>query len=144
MGRPFKKTGKPLRRGENAVQARASSHPVSTSVGRAVRSRPERVCVNFFTKNNIEFVYEPWLLLCGRKYRPDFFIPSKNLFIEICGYTHMPDYRERMEEKRQVYASQGLNVLFLESQTGNTILMQLRRIFLEIESGSAPESSQTD
>jgi len=73
-----------------------SKPAVETESGLLVRSKYERECVKFFEDNNVEFQYEPLILLSGRQYRPDFFLPKYNLFIELCGYNHMPFYRDRI------------------------------------------------
>jgi hypothetical protein len=53
------------------------------------------------------------MILAGRQYRPDFYLPQYDLFVEICGYNHMPFYRDRIEQKRKLYAEQGLNAAFV-------------------------------
>lgn len=85
----------------------------------------EKACAEYLTANGIEFVYEPLLLLSGKQYRPDFYLPKLGIFIEICGFTHMPFYRDRMEEKRRVYASQGLNVHFIEIRSKKALISEL-------------------
>lgn len=53
------------------------------------------------------------MLLGGRQFRPDFYLPDFNLFIEICGYNHQPYYRDRRIYKEQVYKKQGLRAIFV-------------------------------
>lgn len=87
---------------------------VKTASGLAVRSKYERECVRFFEDNKIEFQYEPLILLAGRQYRPDFYLPEYNLFIELCGYNHMPFYRDRNAYKRELYHQHKLKALFID------------------------------
>jgi hypothetical protein len=93
-----------------------------------VRSRLERACVAFLEEQGIRYQYEPLLLLAGRQYRPDFFLPDYGLFLEICGYTHMPFYCDRLLEKEAVYRKQGLKVAFLRLRRGCEVSAALERI----------------
>jgi len=52
-------------------------------------------------------------LLEGKQYRPDFFLPDMELFVEICGYNHMPQYRDRVGFKEKIYERNGLKALFV-------------------------------
>ena len=78
-----------------------------------VRSHYEKECVEYFEKRSINYKYEPLILLAGKQYRPDFYLPDFDLFIEICGYTHMPFYTDRVEQKKQLYARHGLKAIFI-------------------------------
>jgi len=78
-----------------------------------VRSSYEKRCVKFFAERDIRFRYEPLILLEGRQYRPDFFLPDLNLFVEICGYRHMPFYSDRIEFKRRLYNRHKLKAVFI-------------------------------
>jgi len=100
-------------KGAKLARGSKSTPAVETDSGLMVRSKYEKDCVSFFEENKIEFQYEPLILLSGRQFRPDFFLPQYNLFIELCGYTHMPFYRDRIEKKRQLYAHHNLNALFI-------------------------------
>ncbi len=123
-----RKTGVPLQQGRRSPRKRFGSGTVATSTGRPVRSKHEKMCAEYLAANGVEFIYEPLLLLSGRQFRPDFYLPKLGIFIEICGYTHMPFYRDRMEEKRRVYAAQGLTVHFIEPRAGKSLKEQLDRL----------------
>ena len=84
-----------------------------TSGGIRVRSRYEQVCVEFFDNHQIQFIYEPLLLLEGQQYRPDFFLPDFGLFVEICGYIHMPFYNDRVAKKQALYDKHHIKSLFI-------------------------------
>ena len=86
---------------------------IKTVSGVRVRSSYEKKCADFLFRNNIRFHYEPLMLLGGRQFRPDFYIPDFNLFIEVCGYNHQPYYRDRRNYKEQVYKKQGLRAVFI-------------------------------
>lgn len=97
---------------------------MEAGTGVKVRSGYEKKCVEYFEKNHIRFSYEPLILLEGRQYRPDFFLPDLNLFVEICGYRHMPHYRDRMEFKRRLYEKHNLRAVFI-SYSGRGSLEKL-------------------
>jgi len=86
---------------------------IETDSGIRVRSSYEKRCADFLYKNNIRFQYEPLMLLGGRQFRPDFYLPDHNLFIEICGYNHQPYYRDRRIHKEQIYKKNGLRAVFV-------------------------------
>lgn len=78
-----------------------------------VRSKYEKITVEWLNSHKIEFRYEPLLILAGKKYRPDFFLPGFDLFLEICGYGHHPFYRDRVSHKEMIYRKHNLNVVFV-------------------------------
>lgn len=79
-----------------------------------VRSNFEKKAISFFEKHQIKFRYEPLMLLGGKQYRPDFFLPELNLFIELCGMNHMVYYRERQKQKKRVYDKYNLKAIFID------------------------------
>jgi len=56
-----------------------------TSSGIKVRSSYERTCADLLTANDVEFQYEPLMLIGGKQFRPDFYLPAQNLFIDYNG-----------------------------------------------------------
>lgn len=70
------------------------------------------------------------MLLGGRQFRPDFYLPAYELFVEICGYGHMPHYRDRVRKKRQLYEKHGLRTVFVE-YAGRGSLKDLLRAALQ-------------
>lgn len=105
-----------------------------------MRSQLEKICVQYFEQHGIAYIYEPLLLLAGRQYRPDFFLPDYDLFLEICGYTHMPFYVDRMVEKRRQYAAAGLKAEFLVARRSAELLAQLNGLLAQRpqQSGTRP------
>jgi hypothetical protein len=99
---------------------------IETLSGINVRSSYEKACADLFYQNNIKFQYEPLMLLEGRKFRPDFFLPDFNLFVEICGYNHQPYYRDRINYKKQIYDKNGLNAVFIDHDGGGGIDDRIR------------------
>ena len=110
----IKKTGKPSAvRGVRLAPKFKFKRTVKTGNNFRVRSRYEKKCVEYFEKNKIDYQYEPLVLLAGRQYRPDFFLSEYNLFVEICGYGHMPFYNDRVEFKRELYRRHNLRAVFV-------------------------------
>jgi hypothetical protein len=109
---------------------------LKTRSGVQVRSQLERKCADYLYDSGIEFRYEPLMLLGGRQFRPDFYLPAHNLFLEICGYNHMPFYRDRLRKKREVYSANGLNVYFIECSKNSELESHLWKLgkFLEKKS----------
>lgn len=97
-----------------------------TRAGFKVRSRLEQRCADWLHEQKIAVQYEPLILLAGRQYRPDFFLPQHELFIEICGYRHMPFYTDRQEEKRRLYERHHLNVIFINAGGAAEALKKLK------------------
>jgi hypothetical protein len=112
--RPRKKGRWVPPRGSDIKKPKLTEPGVETSFGLKVRSNYEKETAEYFVQNNIEFQYEPLILLHGRQFRPDFYLPKHNLFIEICGYNHMPHYRLRIAKKKQLYSKYGLNSVFID------------------------------
>ncbi|HER00294.1 MAG TPA: hypothetical protein ENO22_13220 [candidate division Zixibacteria bacterium] len=101
---------------------------LATRSGVNVRSELERKTADFLHKSGIEFRYEPLMLLGGRQFRPDFYLPAHNLFLEICGYNHMPFYRDRLRKKKEVYQAHGLKVYFVECSKSSELECHLRKL----------------
>lgn len=79
--RKSKKDGRSVPpRGVKLARRRKFEAELPTVSGVLVRSSYEKRTANYLTKNGIEFQYEPLILLEGRQYRPDFFLPRYNLF----------------------------------------------------------------
>jgi len=111
--------------------ARRQKFETSIPVGKVkVRSKYEKRTVKYLEKNNIKFQYEPLILLDGRQYRPDFYLPEHNLFLEICGYGHMPFYSDRVAFKEEMYKKNKLKAVFVH-YNGKGSLEKLIKIELE-------------
>lgn len=108
------KTGKPApARGIRMPRQRRFEAILPTESGVKVRSKYECRCADFFTQHKVAFQYEPLMLLGGRQFRPDFFLPEHELFVEICGYGHMPHYRDRVKQKQELYEQHGMRAIFV-------------------------------
>lgn len=109
-----KKTGKPGQIKGTRLKRNLKFGPViPASSGIKVRSQYEKICADWLNRNDIEFQYEPLMLIKGRQFRPDFYLPQHNLFLEICGYNHMPFYRDSIARKKALYDKYGLKSVFV-------------------------------
>jgi hypothetical protein len=122
-------------RGIKLPRVPKNPHHLTTRSGRNVRSKLEQLCADYFTECGIEFKYEPLMLIGGRQCRPDFYLPEYGAFVEICGCTHMPFYRDRVAEKRELYARHGMKAIFIIHKRGDNLLAQLRAELKELVSG---------
>jgi hypothetical protein len=127
----LKKNGQPGRlRGIRLPRKRQSEPAIETSAAIKVRSNYEKRCAEYLSQHNIEFLYEPLMLLAGKQFRPDFYLPQYDLFLEICGYNHMPFYRDRIALKRQIYDKHKMAAVFI-NYDGKGSLEKLLREKLE-------------
>ena len=100
-------------RSQKQQQDKFKKPGLATKSGILVRSKYEQICADFLFNNKIKFSYEPLMLIEGHKFRPDFFLNDHNLFIEICGFNHMPYYRSRVDLKK-IYKKGNINALFID------------------------------
>lgn len=127
MSRFHRKTGRHSpTRGIKLRRVPKNPHKLTTNSGRKVRSRLEQQCADYLTDRGIRFEYEPLMLLAGRQFRPDFYLPDYGVFIEICGYTHMPFYSDRVEEKRSLYARHRMKAIFIVHKRGEDLIATLK------------------
>lgn len=123
----MRKTGKPgLIRGSRLKRKLKYQPIIESESGIKVRSKLEKCCADWFKLNNIEFLYEPLMLINGRQFRPDFYLPEYNLFLEICGYNHMPHYRDRIQQKKQIYGKYNLRTIFININKHKSIEIILK------------------
>ncbi len=80
--------------------------------GELVRSKSEVIIANALHYNNLEYVYEPELVLEGKVKRPDFKVMDDDTgevwYWEHCGMMDNPKYRKYWEEKKAFYKKNGI------------------------------------
>jgi len=131
QNRRYPKSGKhsPLR-GVRANPKGKFPAILETESGVKVRSKYERTCADYLYRENVRFEYEPLMLVGGKQVRPDFYLPDYNLFLEICGYDHMPYYRSRIARKQRLFKGLGLKAVFIHYD-GKGSLEEMIRAELE-------------
>jgi len=113
-------------RGTRLPRNRQFEPVIETDAGIKVRSNYEKKCAEYLNQNNIEFLYEPLMLLSGKQFRPDFYLPEYDLFVEICGYNHMPFYRDRIALKQQIYDKYKMSAVFIHYNSKGLLEKLLR------------------
>lgn len=66
--------------------------------GTKVRSKSEQLIADWFYRHNIEFEYEPDLHIADFAFRPDFYIPAANLYLE-----HVSNKSYAMRDKEEQF-----------------------------------------
>src|SRR5690606_31828143 len=89
--------------------------------GTKVRSKSEQYIADWLYRHNIKFEYEPEVNFSDFNFRPDFFIPEANLYLE-----HISDKSYPTKGKEQQFNKAGkLLVKTFEHQTKDTALFNL-------------------
>lgn len=76
--------------------------------GEKVQSRAEKKVADFFYLNAIEYQYEKSIKLWKKKYRPDFYLPEYDIYIEYWWLIGNPEYDAYKKAKSQQYAKHWL------------------------------------
>lgn len=86
-----------------------------TRKGEYVKSRAEKIIADYLLSRGVRYRYEQ--PVCG--YRPDFYLPDYDAYIEFWGLPNLPQYRDKMNKKKAVYASNGVKVIDVYSKDLN-------------------------
>jgi DNA helicase-4 len=93
----------------------------TTLNGTQVRSKSEQYIADWLFRHNIRFDYEPEVNFRDFDFRPDFYIPEANLYIE-----HVSDKSYPMSDKENQFKKAGKHLFTThESQTKNTATFNL-------------------
>lgn len=93
----------------------------TTLKGETVKSKSERDIADWLYRHNIKYIYEKEMNLKDFSFKPDFFIPQADLFLE-----HISDKSYRMEDKEKQFIEGGRNcVITYEPMMNNTNLFNL-------------------
>lgn len=74
----------------------------TTLKGETVKSKSERDIADWLYRHNIKYVYEKKMFLKDFSFRPDFFIPNANLYLE-----HISDKSYPMSDKEKQFTQSG-------------------------------------
>lgn len=84
---------------------------VPTRNGR-VRSRAEKRLAGFFESQQINYEYEPSLVLAGKELSPDFYLPDHEVYVELWGLADSDRrYQRMMSLKKALYARHSIPVI---------------------------------
>lgn len=111
-----------------------------TARGELVRSKSEVIIANALYYHNLDYVYEPELMLEGKIYRPDFKIEEADTgdvwYWEHCGMMDDPKYKKRWENKKTFYKKNGIeegkNLIVTYDEDGSLNSQKLEEIIKEI------------
>lgn len=93
----------------------------TTLKGETVKSKSERDIADWLFRHNIKYVYEKVTNFKDFNFKPDFFIPQANLYLE-----HVTDKSYSMENKEKQFIQSGKNcVITYESIMNNSMLFNL-------------------
>jgi predicted nuclease of restriction endonuclease-like RecB superfamily len=99
--------------GEQLLKRQNAEPSINTESGILVRSRSEQRIADFLFRKQLTFVYEPVLQLENKIYRPDFCLPNHQLYIEFFGWTHIPSYQQKTQEKIAAYREHQIECIYL-------------------------------
>ena len=106
---------------ENEIQR--TNHPnqrtYTTLKGETVKSKSERDIADWLYRHSIQYSYERKVLLKDFNFRPDFHIPSANLYIE-----HVSDKSYSMSDKEKQFTQAGIHYV-----TTNESIMNNSSVF---------------
>lgn len=91
----------------NKVQPKSYGIKSTTSLGVDVRSKTEKRIAEYFTRNNIEYVYEKTLRSKGwfnskKISNPDFYLPEYDVYVEYWGLVDAPDKKVKNRYVREM------------------------------------------
>jgi DNA helicase-4 len=110
----------------------------STLKGEKVRSKSEQYIADWLYRHSIEYLYEPRVAFSDFSFRPDFFIPGANLYLE-----HLSDRSAPMLEKEKQFVKGGRSLVrTYEHMTRDSNLFNLA--LTRIVKGRLPASYSTD
>ena len=99
----------------------AEQNPYTTFNGTKVKSKSEQLIADWLYRHQIQFEYEPSLNVKDFPFRPDFYLPEANLYLE-----HKSDISYKLEDKERQFQKGGLNfVKTYESEIRDTASFQL-------------------
>ncbi len=107
-----------------------------TARGELVRSKSEVIIANALYYHNIDYVYEPELVLEGKVKRPDFKVvdddTGKEWYWEHCGMMDNPKYKKRWEDKKAFYKKNGIeegkNLIITYDEKGSLDSQKVEKI----------------
>lgn len=108
--------------------------------GELVRSKSEVIIANALYYHNLEYIYEPELVLEGKVKRPDFKVVDDDIgeewYWEHCGMMDDPKYKKRWEEKKAFYKKNGIeegkNLIVTYDENGSLDSQKVEEIIQNI------------
>jgi hypothetical protein len=101
------------KQGEAILRNQSKRAPIICSNGIKVKSSQEKRIAEYLILNNIDFEYERKLSIGYKTYYPDFYLINQDTYIEFFGWTHIPSYQKKTEEKIQMYENYNISCIYL-------------------------------
>lgn len=95
--------------------------------GDILQSSLEEVVADILYERGIEYITHKVLILRGKRFFPDFYLPKHNLYIEVFGMSDLDFYREKMALKIKEYEENGVNCIYLYKEDFKCIQDKLDR-----------------
>ena len=95
--------------------------------GDILQSSLEEVVADILYERGIEYTTHKVLILRGKRFFPDFYLPKHNLYIEVFGMSDLDFYREKMALKIKEYEENGVNCIYLYKEDFKCIQDKLDR-----------------
>lgn len=111
-----------------------------TARGELVRSKSEVIIADALFYHDLDYIYEPELILEGKTRRPDFKIVDEDTgeewYWEHCGMMDDPKYKKRWEEKKAFYAKNGIvegrNLIVSYDENGSIDSQKVNQIICNV------------
>ncbi len=125
---------------EMAVRDRKEQKTYLTLKGETVKSKSERDIADWLFRHNVRYFYEPEINVKDFSFKPDFYIPQADLFLE-----HKSELSYPTEEKEKQFQEGGRNCVITHEKMmndSNLFNLAMERIILgriseELDTGSA-------
>jgi len=128
---------------------RTYGRQTTTHQGETVRSASEGRIADYFTKNNIKYVYEQSARGHGRRIsRPDFFLPDYGVYVEYWGLVDAEDshlrsrYVRTMKWKMAMYYKNNIKFVSIYPSNMKNLDYVFRSKFKEVAGHELPSSVQ--
>ena len=83
--------------------------------GELVRSLSEKYVADFLFTHKVSYEYEKHIFLEGKEIKPDFYLPTYDIYLEFWGMLERPDYFETFKWKVGMYNKHHINFIALNS-----------------------------
>jgi len=123
-----------------------------TQKGEEVRSFAEKRIADYFTRNNINYVYEKGTIVSGRRgwklrfhvRSPDFYLPDYDVYVEYWGLVDAPDketrerYIQNMKKKMAIYYENGIKFISIYPRNLDNLDWIFRKKFEKVTGFELP------
>ncbi|MFC1802448.1 hypothetical protein ACFL0D_00610 [Thermoproteota archaeon] len=111
-----------------------------------VKSYSEKKLADYFTRNNIKYIYEP-----GMRYLhadPDFYLPEHDIYVEFWGLLDAKDpvtaynYEKKMKRKMAIYHKNNIKFISIYPRNLENLDWVFRNKFEKVTGGKLPHNTK--